>query len=52
MIPKWIKDFDNFLKGLKIDRDRRLRIINTMIKVFKVKKKEWEKRQTKQKSLL
>lgn len=51
-IPIWIKDFDNFLRGLKIDGDKRLKIINTMIKVFKEKKKQWEKRQTNQGKLL
>jgi len=51
--PQWLQDFNDFLKKLEIDADRRYKIINTMVKIFKIKKQEWkQKNSNQQKKLL
>lgn len=42
--PKWLQDFNNFLKQLNIDYDKRQKIIKAVLNILKSFKKKWEEK--------
>ncbi len=43
-LPKWLQDFNQFLRNLQLNYDTRQKIIKVVIHILNHKKKEWEQK--------